>query len=214
MALPSTAAKSALKASDFEVYQAQSPKDLKRVYAFRYATLIEDLGEHHAEADHKARTVSGPLDEAGIVLVLATRSNELIATLRLNLNARQTLLPAAQKLLLIDRFDKLDGTALSYTSCLTIAPEWRGTPALSLLVGAAYKLCRTRGVRFDFVAASPGNLPIYEKLGYRRHAATLSDSGSLKSPMVLLLEDFAYLKEINSPLWRLAPSYARKLVTA
>lgn len=213
--MSSSAAKSsAPKPSEFEVYQAGSAADRQRVYAFRYKVLVEDLGETLPEADHDAKVVCGPLDDPATILVLATRKGEIIATVRLNLNASSTLLPAAQSLLMIDRFASFGPAALAYSSCLAVSSAWRGSPVLSLLVGAAYKLSRARGVRFDFVAATPGNLPVYERLGYRRHAPTLTDGGSLKSPMVLLLEDFRYLKEIGSPLWRLAVTEQNSTETA
>ncbi len=215
MALPSSAAKpQASKQTDYEVFQARGSKERQRIYAFRYKVLVEELGESLTETDYETKTVRGPLDDSAIVLVLGTCAGEIIATLRLNLNAAQTLVPTARSLLMIDRFETFGPATLSYTSCLAVSSAWRNSPMLSLLVGAAYKLSRAHGVRFDFVAANPYSLPAFEALGYRRHAATLTDGGSLKCPMVLLLEDIRYLKEIGSPLWRLGITEPNSTETA
>lgn len=205
MATPSAAAKPATsKSSDLTVFQARTAEDLQRVFAFRYKILVEDLCEELPDADCRTRIVRGPLDDSAIALVLGTRDGEIIATLRLNLSAAQWMPPGQRNALLLDHFAEFGDAALSYSSCLAVGREWRSSPALSLLVGGAYKTCRANGVRFDFVTATPGNLQAYERLGYRRYAPNLTNNGPLRIPMVLLLEDFRYLKEIGSPLWRLA----------
>jgi hypothetical protein len=174
------------------------------VAALRYEVLVEEFGETLPGADHTTRLAPDPLDDSATLLALQARSGELIATLRLNLSAPTSIPSALQQSLLLERFKDFGPRALSYTSGLAIARASRSPAVLSLLIGAAYKLCRAQGVRFDFVAATPATLSIYDRLGYRRYADNAVDNGVLRVPMVLLTEDVRYLKDIESPLLRLA----------
>jgi hypothetical protein len=202
---PAAAAKKAATRSNaVQLIQARSAEERERVYECRYRVLVEELGEAPDGTDHGRRRVCGPLDEQGVVLAFAGPDGVPIASLRLNPSAAQVLSPELQSALMFERFAGFGAAALSFSSCLAVAPAWRGSPALSVLVGGTYKLCRAYGVRFDFVTANPGTLQAYECLGYRRHAAPFTAEGELRIPLVLLLEDARHLKEIGSPLWRLA----------
>lgn len=77
--------------------------------------------------------------------------------------------------------------------------------APKLLLGAAYKLARERGARFDFCHCPPSLVPLYERLGYRQYVDNfVDDSDGFRVPMVLILEDVGHLNAVGSPFFTLA----------
>ena len=75
----------------------------------------------------------------------------------------------------------------------------------SALLGAAYKIARRSGSRFDFCACAPSRVQMYQRLGYRQFMENFVDEDeSYKMPLVLLTEDENHLRTVKSPFLNLS----------
>ncbi len=188
----------------FSVALAQSADACAQLFRFRYRVAVEELKQQPPDADHRAKTLSDELDD-GAVLLYVTSDDMVVATVRLNFGDDAELPRRLRKVFQLERFEDAFGKAYSFTSRLFIAQAWRGSAAPKLLLGAAYKLARERGARFDFCHCSPSLVPLYERLGYRQFADNFADeSAGYCVPLVLPHEDLGHLNAVNSPFFGLA----------
>lgn len=149
---------------ELSVAIAQSHDERERLHWFRCPVASEELKQKSPHADPKARTLSDDLGEHATLLYLAS-STELLATIRVNFGADTESPPHLRKAFHLEHFETAFRKAYSFTSCLFVAPAWRTPVAPKLLLGAAYKLARERGARFDFCHCPPSLVPLYERLG-------------------------------------------------
>lgn len=196
-------------ARELQVRIAESEAERQRIYAFRYRVLVEEMGLQPAGADHKAKMVRDPFDEVAIQLFI-TQNGHTQAALRLLPGAAASRLSAplasAYKL---ERFACWGDHAISLSDRLLVGPAWRRTAIPAVLMGAAYKLLRRQGVRFDFCRCPPALIGLFQKLGYRRYTKNYVDpEAGLQTPMVLVLDDLPHLVEMNSPFAAQARTYA------
>ncbi len=86
-----------------------------------------------------------------------------------------------------------------------VAREWRGSAVLGELLQELFKHSREQGVRFNFLNCAPSLLEFYEQLGYRRYADGFVDQDvGYHVPMVFMLQDANFMRQVHSPFWRLA----------
>jgi putative hemolysin len=62
---------------------AQSEAERARIFRFRYAVYIQEMGKQFPFADHAQRLLSDPLDRNGVHLFIE-KGEAVIATLRIN----------------------------------------------------------------------------------------------------------------------------------
>lgn len=197
-------------ARELQVRIAASEPERTRIYAFRYRVLVEELGLQPAGANAKAKLVRDPLDDVATQLYV-TQGVETQAALRLLPGAGSALPGEVAQAYEMHRFARWGDQALSFSDRLLVGPAWRKTAIPAVLMGAAYKLLRKEGVRFDFCRCPPALIGLFQKLGYRRYAKNYVDpEAGLQAPMVLVLEDAAHLAAINSPFAAQARGYANR----
>ena len=80
---------------------------------------------------------------------------------------------------------------------------------------AAYKFGRDNDIKFCIIDSYPHLVQLYHQMGYRfyMHNIRHPDYGSV-IPMVLILEDIEYFREIRSPFYRAARAYENSKETA
>jgi hypothetical protein len=189
----------------FSVVPAKTAAERLRIYQFRYRVHTEQYGSAPIGADREKKAVSDAGDETGTHLCLLA-DDQLAATIRIS--AIEQVAPGLLKHLASERFAEFPRAAMSSTSHLTVAKEWRRGQVLSVILGAAYKMARSMKSRFDFAASPPALVPLYEQLGYRRYADNFEDeNGEYMIPLVLLTEDVEHLAKVGSPLARIAAEY-------
>lgn len=186
-------------ARELQVRIAADEADRRRIYAFRYRVQVEELGLEPPGTDRKAKLVRDPLDDVATQLFV-TRGGETQAALRLLPAAAAALPEDLRSAYLIERFARWGDGALSFSDQLLVARAWRRSAIPAVLLGAAYKLMRRQGVRFDFCRCPPALIGLFQKLGYRRYAKNHVDpEAGLQTPMALVLDDLPHLIEMNSP---------------
>ena len=167
---------------------AQNDVDRFRIYRFRYAVLVDELDDNPPGRDDESRTVREAVDDTSTLLYLAS-DDEIMGTLRLTYGMATPIPPALYKGYDLKNFSDFADSDLSLTSAWAVSARWRGTPALSVLFAAAYKMSKERNIRFDFYHCAPAQLAPYQRLGYRRCTSNFSDEHGLRVPMVMLMDD-------------------------
>ena len=193
----------------FRVQFARTQKDRDAVFRFRYRVFVEELGRDMPGTDHDNKMMIGDLDQSGLLVALRY-DDDIVATVRMNRGHPKGIWPAmmADNYKITPFMDAFPLNELTFTSRLLIHPKFAGTKAMAVLLAAIYKLGRQQGSQFDFTSCEPYMVKAFERLGYRRYTGNFVDaSAGYQIPLVLLMKDIDYLREIGSPLARLAAFY-------
>ncbi len=190
--------------SDPVISIARTAEEKERIFRFRYAIYVEEMGKTVSSADHSARLLFDELDEWATIYY-ASQDGQVIAAARSNQCGVRPFPERYKKRFQIDHFADFPLSAMSYSSRLMVARKWRHTMITAKLSGYMYRHGRKQGIRFDFVNARPALVELYERLGFRRYTNNFSDKDAgYQIPMVLLAEDIVHLKAVRSPFYRIA----------
>lgn len=187
-----------------DVRIAAGPDEVRRVQEFRYRVLVEETGQNPQGADASARIVRDPMDDHALQLYVLA-GDAVVGAVRLTLLKNAQPPSAIQNACRIDAFKTFAGDRISLTSPLVVAHSHRHSTVPAVLLGAAYKIARAQGSRFDFCLSTPALVQLYEMLGYRRYTDNVADAArGYQVPLVLVMDDAQHLNEIKSPFARLA----------
>jgi hypothetical protein len=192
---------------NLRVGKATTREEKEAVYRLRYSISVEEMKKRPDYADHVAKMLTDPLDQIATVLYLA-EGNEIVAAVR---NIWAPAAPEARQVQFyeLDKIPEVPREAMSFTSRLIIAPRYRSTMALGVLLAAIYQEARSKGIWLDFINCAPPLVSLYEVLGYRRFMANVLDTDvGLSVPMALVADDVEYLTRVHSPFARMAPAFA------
>jgi len=192
--------------STVSVSQARSEADRNRIYRFRYNVLANEQTDASDPKQEPDGIHHAPLDDGSIILYLQS-DQEILGTVRVNFGDGKNLPAVLHEAFRLDKFREFAGARMSFTSRLVVAEKWRATPALPVLLAAAYKLCRSQDILFDFSHCRPSQLGAFQRLGYRRCGPNYVGKQGLDVPLVLPLTDITHLQQVRSPLSRLAGGY-------
>jgi hypothetical protein len=171
--------------------------EARQCFALRYAANVAD-GKRSVFLDHRRGVVRDALDD--IATVHWVKDGErVVGTLR-SVWGGDALPDHYRDWYGLDRFTGLAPAEISFTSRLILAPEYRRSRALPLLLRANYRHGRARGARVDFMHASPELAGLYERLGYQGYRAGVVDTDvGCHLPMLLTADDHDWLAAIRSP---------------
>ncbi|MBD3887547.1 cyclic nucleotide-binding domain-containing protein [Phormidium tenue FACHB-886] len=188
-----------------KVQVATTPEEKQEIYQFRYKVYIEEMKKSLRYANHIEKTLKDKLDETAILLYIKFE-DEIVATVRKNLLSSSSLSENISQAFAVHRFTAAFPTeTISFSSRLMVAPQWRNSAVLGMIVMEFYRDARARNLQFDFSHAAPWLVPFYENLGYRRYVDNFFDEDAgLQIPMVLLMEDVEHLRAVHSPFYRVA----------
>ena len=194
----------AAETARFQVHAARTDEEKHRVDRFRYETFVEEMGGESVHAEHSTKLLKDELDEHAIQLYL-TADDQIAIAVQVYASDRKGVPEAMAKNFNLDEFEEFTGNVFSFTSWLTVAKDWQRSKIASALLGAAYKVARRSGSRFDFCACAPSRVQMYQRLGYRQYTENfVDDDEGYLMPLVLLTEDETHLRAVKSPLLNLA----------
>lgn len=195
------------KAANIAVHSPQSPAEHGRIYAFRYRVEIMKKGGASVFADDKKMIITDDLDESAFQLCLVKR-HAVAASVRINSVKNTKLSEKISARFQLGEFSKFQPEDLSLTSRLVVSDDDNPGQLTAVLLGAAYKVARNMGSRFDFTNCPPPLVPLYEHLGYRRYADNFVDEDDIyQVPLVLLTDDLIHLRYVGSPFSKLAVEF-------
>lgn len=192
-----------------KVLVATTPEEKQAIYRFRYQVYVEEMKKQPKDANHQERTIKDELDATAQLLYIAD-GEKIVATLRRNF-LNMSFIPArlSQRLKLSQFTTTFGEGAVTVSSRLMIAPEYRNSSIISVLVLDSYRDSLERGNQFDLLCSAPWLLPFYANMGYRRYTDHFLDPEvGLQVPQVLVLEDVEHLKSVRSPFYRVARHYS------
>jgi hypothetical protein len=187
------------------VRRAETPEEREGIYRLRYAVYVDELSKDLPDADHDRRWLRDPVDDAdGVTLFYTGTPDAITSTLRVQLWRPGTVPPDVRNRFTMDFFPGLDQLTLGEAGRLVITNEQRGNLLLPALSAAAYEHLVQQQSHVLFSYCAPGLLRHYQRLGYRTYPGQLIDGADgLRIPLINLVPDLRYYREIRSPLFPL-----------
>ena len=191
--------------SDIKV--ASSDEDRERIFRFRYDVYVTEMGKSPAEADHQEKIIRDELDD-GAHLLYAEDEGQIVGTVRLNCRSKKKFPDVWEQRYDLANFAPSFGDHISMTSRMMVAKDYRGSSVPAALVGAVYSAGREMGSKFDFCNCAPSLLEFYEQIGFRRFTdGFMDEDNGYHVPLVMLVRDTQYLRQVRSPLYRVARNF-------
>jgi predicted GNAT family N-acyltransferase len=194
--------------STIKIGVAITPEEKREIYHFRFHAYVEEMSKHIEEADYTNKLLNDELDEWG-VLLYAKIGSKLIATARINIGNLVDFPEKVVEFLSLDRFKnyfvETGECKFSYCAKLFVAPSYRSSPALYLIMAKCYELSLYNQVPFVYCACNFHLLRLYEQMGFHRYGKNFVYPGyGLLTPIVFVLNDIQHLRIVHSPLLRIA----------
>ncbi len=178
---------------------ATSRDEARQCFELRYEANIAD-GKHGRFLDHSRRVVTDELDEIATIHWIKD-GERIVGTMR-SVWGGDAIPRHYRDWYALDQFADLAPGEIAFTSRLIIAPEYRKSSALQLLLDACYRSGRRKGVRIDFMHASPELIGLYERVGYQCFRAGVIDTDvGHHVPMLLTADAHGWLETIRSPFF-------------
>lgn len=180
------------------IRQAETDEERQRIFRFRYAIYVEEMGKPMPGANHEQRILQDDLDARSTQLYVE-RDGDIAGAVRI-IWGRDGLPPAYSNWYGLERFRAFPSSEISFTGRMMVAEKYRSSPLAVSLGREAYRRGHENGVGFDFIHTTPPLVPFFERLGHRRYNGDFLDPDlGPRTPMVLVLEDLAHLERCQSP---------------
>ncbi|MCG9876234.1 MAG: GNAT family N-acetyltransferase [Leptospiraceae bacterium] len=191
---------------------AKTHEEKQRIFALRYHIYIDELKRNQAFANHDLKTIQEPWDDTAHLLYVKD-DDEIVGTLRMNRKMDGPL--EYEELYELEKFTPFYPNSISMTTKLLVLDKYRNSMAASLLCMSAYEIHREWGLQFNIIDTRPHLVRLYQQLGYRFYKENINHPEFGNAiPLVLILDDLDYLKEVRSPFQRIAKKYENKKNTA
>jgi hypothetical protein len=188
--------------SDTHIAIAETEDEKRAVYRFRYDVYVEEMGRYQATADHAQRLLVEPCDVHSRIFY-AAEDGAVVATLRLTWGGDAPLPPRMiEQYHLAPFLADLPPAAIAVGERGMVTPRLRSSDLFLRLIGASLRFANDRRIELFFGDCEPHLLNLYLGLGYRTYSkrnVNSAEAGYL-IPIVLVPEDLAYLRYLNSPL--------------
>ncbi len=191
-------------------------QDLQQVFRLRYAVYVEELGAEMEHADHQRKEVCEPWDETGDNLG-AWINGELVGCVRINRGGKSDL-SEYQDFFTPIIADKASGCSLesiSISSKFVVQQRHRGAIFAVRLAQANYVQMLENNSQLNYLTCRSNLVEMYRKLGFQPCAPAFHhhEAGWI-TPMVLVVEDYEYLRQIKSPFADICARYPINQVQA
>jgi len=184
------------------VFEAETEDDKAVVYEFRYRIYVEEMDRYGSVANHETRQLIVPVD-AHSRHYLAIRDGEVVGTMRNTWGGDQTLPENVIEQYSLKPF--LECTPerdIIVGERFMVKKEFRGTDVLSKLFETYLNFVNDNRIQLVFGDCEPHLLNLYLGMGFRTYSRSnfnSKDAGYL-IPLVMVPEDLAYMRDLNSPL--------------
>lgn len=192
-----------------EIKLVTNPQDLQKVFRLRYAVYVEELGAEMEYADHQRKELREPWDETGDNLG-AWINGELVGCLRINYGGQSDLSEYQ------DFFDSIladedAGCSLEHISVgskFAVHRRHRGATLTLRLIQAFYTQLQEKNSRLNYLTCRPNLAEMYRKLGFESSAPAFHHhEAGWVLPMMLVVQDYETLRQINSPFADICARY-------
>ena len=187
---------------DARIAMAETADEKRAVYRFRSDVYVEEMGRYRSTADHAQRLLVEDCD-AHSRIFYATQDGSVVATVRLTWGGDA---PLPRRM--IDQYRlapflaELPRAAIAVGERGMVTPRLRSSDLYLRLIGASLRFVNEQRIQLTFGDCEPHLLNLYLGLGYRTYSkqnVNSAEAGYL-IPILLVPEDVAYLRHLNSPL--------------
>jgi predicted GNAT family N-acyltransferase len=179
----------------------------EEVYKMRYDIYAKELSCSDDSIDHSKEICKDALDEIAHIFLIQ-ENDEIISSIRFvmlsDLIPRSNIAHEIYSFLALSIFEPLFKDKTYVASRLAVKPTRRGSLAAIRLIENAYLEGLKEGVKFLLAYCEPSLIDMYLQLGLRIYGDALIDLDAHLTPLVLVMNDWDYLKKIKSPLYRAA----------
>jgi hypothetical protein len=190
------------KAQPIRIGIANTKEEREAVYRLRYDVYVEEMDRYRGVADHERRMLCEDVD-AQSRISYAEIDGEVVATARLTWGADG---PFPQRM--IDQYGlapflaDVPASAIAVGERGMVRPHLRGTDLLLRMMCEGMPFLNDNRIQLVFGDCEPHLLNLYLGLGMRTYSKTNVNSpeAGYLIPIVRVIEDVAYLRQINSPL--------------
>jgi hypothetical protein len=181
---------------------AETKDERDAVYRLRYDVYVEEMGRYQAVADHERRMLYEDVDEQSRI-AYAELDGEIVATARITWGGDG---PIPQRM--VDQYQlapflaELPQAAIAVGERAMVRPHLRGSDVLLRMMGNGMQFANENRIQLVFGDCEPHLLNLYLGLGQRTYAKTNVNSAEAGYliPIVTVIEDYEYFKQLNSPL--------------
>ncbi|MCA9661999.1 MAG: cyclic nucleotide-binding domain-containing protein, partial [Myxococcales bacterium] len=183
---------------------AATPAERRAIARLRYQIYVEEQGDAHPDADHDARVLWSPVDDApGSLHYYAGPVDRPAGALRVRVWAPGCAPPDVCARYGLARIPGAERVAGCENNFLMFRRSLRGTAAVATMMSkAAHDVVHRFGCHLVFATCSPGQLPIYQARGFRAYTWALADNSfGLQVPIVGATFDLDHLQRVGSHLY-------------
>ncbi len=181
----------------------KTEQELQQVFRLRYDVYVEELGATMEHADHQHKALHDDWD-ATADIIGAWHNDELVGCVRINYSGKTDL--AEYEPFVHPLAKKIGG--VSVTSKLVVAKAFRRTMVSARLCQAGFVQLHARSSQLNYLTCRANLVEMYSRLGFRVCGSSFfhPEAGWLL-PMVLLVQDYEYLRQIKSPFADICARY-------
>lgn len=187
---------------------ATTSKEKESIFHFRYQIYIEEMSKNTFDADHKNRLLYDELDKWSLLLY-ASAGTKIIGTARINTGTLDNFPKSVVDYLSLTAFQdfprETTDCKLAFLTKLMVAPTYRGTPVLYLLIAKCYEFLCNQQIQFGFGICNLHLPRLYEQMGFHRYTQNYYFPGyGLQIPLVIPIDDIQHFRNVRSPFYRIA----------
>ncbi len=186
------------------VHRAATQEEREAVYRFRYRVYVEELHRELGGVDHERRMVRDSEDDQPYTHHFYVGSLDAIeGVVRVRVWGPGEMPEAFAKKLSMHLFGPAQARLrTSEIGRFMIDPRRRGSLVLPSMARHTYEfLAGEAKVDLSFCYSRPGMVDYYRRLGSRPYGADLfEESEGMEVPLVSVLSDHAYYRQVGSPM--------------
>jgi hypothetical protein len=186
------------------VHRAATQEERDAIYRFRYRIYVEELHRELGGVDHARRMVRDDEDDKPTAHHFYVGSpDDFEGVVRLRVWEPGAMPPAFAKKLSLHLFGAAQARLrTSEIGRYMIDPRRRGSLVLPSMARRTYEfLANEQKVDLSFCYCRPGLVDYYRRLGARPYGADLfQESEGMEVPLVSVLSDYAYYRDVKSPM--------------
>ena len=177
------------------------------IYRLRYDVFAKELFWSDEGINHSKKIFRDPLDDIAMIF-LVEESDQVISSIRFielsKLTPNKNISAEIYNFLGLNFFETKFKEYVALASRFVVKPTRRGSLAAIRLIEHAYIEGLNLDFKFILAYCDPYLIDMYLQLGFRIHSDAIVDKDAYFTPLVLVMHDWDYLKQIKSPLYRVA----------
>ena len=162
---------------------ADKPEEFRQINALNYATFVEEIPQHAANADrllvdkfNKQNTYIIALNEAGILMGMICVHHDRPFSLDHKIKNLDALLPPHNRICEI--------------RLLAVKPEYRNTTVFAGLIKTMFAYTQDNGFDFAVISGTERQVKLYKKIGFEIFADAVGTPEALYYPMYVRADRF------------------------